>query len=88
MVYAWTTDAEIAKKAECGGAVTSLLKYALEHKMVDAVLAIKKGQDIYDAVPTLITDPKELARTRRVAPLRDAAHCQDRRRSISTGPRV
>jgi formate dehydrogenase subunit beta len=63
MVYAWTTDSEIAKQAECGGAVTSLLKYALEHKMVDAVLAIKKGQDIYDAVPTLIRDPKELAKT-------------------------
>ena len=63
MVYAWTTDSEIAKQAECGGAVTSLLKYALEHKMVDAVLAIKRGQDIYDAVPTLIRDPKELAKT-------------------------
>jgi|GEM_PF-4628220 len=33
---------ELQKKAECGGAVTSLLKYALEKKMVDAVLAIKK----------------------------------------------
>ena len=63
MYYAWTTDAEIAKKAECGGAVTTLLKFALEHKMVDAVLAITKGQDIYDAVPTLITDPKEVDKT-------------------------
>ena len=63
MVYAWTTDSEIEKKAECGGAVTSLLKFALEHKMVDAVLAITKGQDIYDAVPTLIKDPKDLAKT-------------------------
>jgi len=63
MVYAWTTDSEIEKRAECGGAVTSLLKFALEHKMVDAVLAIKRGQDIYDAVPTLIRDPKELAHT-------------------------
>jgi len=63
MYYAWTTDSEIEKKAECGGAVTSLLKFALEHKMVDAVLAITKGQDIYDAVPTLIKDPKDLAKT-------------------------
>ncbi|MDD1714498.1 MAG: Coenzyme F420 hydrogenase/dehydrogenase, beta subunit C-terminal domain [Methanoregulaceae archaeon] len=61
MVYAWTSDAEIAKKAECGGAVTTLLKYALENKMVDAVLAVQRGTDIYDAVPTLITDPKKLA---------------------------
>jgi formate dehydrogenase subunit beta len=63
MVYAWTTDPSIAKVAECGGAVTSFLKFALEHRMVDAVLAIKRGQDIYDAVPTLITDPKELVKT-------------------------
>jgi len=63
MYYAWTTASEIEKKAECGGAVTSLLKFALEHKMVDAVLAITKGQDIYDAVPTLIKDPKDLVKT-------------------------
>jgi formate dehydrogenase subunit beta len=63
MVYAWTADSEIAKNAECGGAVTTLLKFALEHKMVDAVLAIRRGQDIYDAVPVLIRDPKELAKT-------------------------
>jgi formate dehydrogenase subunit beta len=60
MVYAWTNDQDIAKKAECGGAVTTLLKYALENRMVDAVLVIKKGQDIYDAVPTLVTSPREL----------------------------
>ena len=63
MLYAWTTDSAIAAKAECGGAVTALLKYALETRMVDAVLAIKKGQDVYDAVPTYITDPKELKDT-------------------------
>ena len=49
MLYAWTNDAEIQKKAELGGAVTSLWKYALESKMVDAVLAITKGVDLYDA---------------------------------------
>jgi len=63
MYYAWTSDAEIAKKAECGGAVTSLLKFALEKKMVDAVFGVTRGQDIYDAVPTLITDPKEVEKT-------------------------
>jgi len=60
MVYAWTTDADLAKKAECGGAVSGLLKYALENKLVDAVLAVKKGADLYDAVPTFITDPKQI----------------------------
>jgi len=63
MFYAWTADAELQKKAECGGAVTQLLKFALEKKMVDGVFAVKRGQDIYDAVPVYITDPKELDQT-------------------------
>jgi formate dehydrogenase subunit beta len=60
MVYAWTNDAGLAKKAECGGAVTELLKYALESKTVDAVLAVMRGVDLYDAVPVLVTNPKDL----------------------------
>jgi formate dehydrogenase (coenzyme F420) beta subunit len=63
MLYAWTTNADLASKAECGGAVTALWKYALEHKLVDAVFAVKKGVDLYDAVPVLITDPKDLDST-------------------------
>lgn len=60
MLYAWTNDAHLAKKAECGGAVTELLKYALESKTVDAVLAVKRGVDLYDAIPTIVTNPKDL----------------------------
>ncbi|MGC9435179.1 MAG: Coenzyme F420 hydrogenase/dehydrogenase, beta subunit C-terminal domain [Methanomicrobiales archaeon] len=63
MVYAWSADADLLEAGECGGAVTTLLKYALESGMVDAVLAVKRGQDIYDAVPVLITDPAELVET-------------------------
>jgi len=63
MLYAWTTSPDIAGVAECGGAVTGLLKYALENNIVDAVLAVKRGVDIYDAVPTLITDPADMAET-------------------------
>ena len=63
MLYAWTNDAEIQKKAELGGAVTSLWKYALEAKVVDAVLVISKGKDLYDAKPTLVTKPEDLAKT-------------------------
>jgi formate dehydrogenase (coenzyme F420) beta subunit len=63
MYYAWTTNKGLAEKAECGGAVTGLLKYALENKIVDAVLAVKKGKDLYDAVPTIITDPKDMDQT-------------------------
>jgi len=60
MLYAWTNDAGLLKKAECGGAVTELLKYALESKTVDAVLAVTRGIDLYDAVPTLVTNPRDL----------------------------
>jgi formate dehydrogenase (coenzyme F420) beta subunit len=63
MLYAWTTDKEIADKAELGGAVTGLLKFALEKKIVDAVFAVKRGTDLYDAVPTLVTNPADLKDT-------------------------
>ena len=63
MLYAWTNDADIKKKAELGGAVTALWKHALESKVVDGVLVIKRGVDLYDAQPVFITDPKELAQT-------------------------
>ncbi|WP_292393686.1 Coenzyme F420 hydrogenase/dehydrogenase, beta subunit C-terminal domain [Methanoculleus sp. UBA303] len=63
MVYAWAADADVLKKGECGGAITALQQYALKSGMVDAVLAVKKGQDIYDAVPTLVTNPADLAET-------------------------
>jgi formate dehydrogenase subunit beta len=63
MFYAWAADAVCQERGECGGAITALLTHALKSGMVDAVLAVKKGQDIYDAVPTLITDPAEIAET-------------------------
>jgi len=63
MFYAWAADAACQERGECGGAVTALLTYALRSGMVDAVLAVKRGQDIYDAVPTLVTDPEEMAET-------------------------
>jgi formate dehydrogenase subunit beta len=63
MLYGWAKDSEILKKGECGGAVTALLKHALESKMVDAVVAIKKGKDLYDAVPVVITNPDDIAQT-------------------------
>ena len=63
MFYAWSGDKAIHDKGELGGAVTTLFKFALENKIVDAVLAIRKGKDLYDAQPVLITDPKDLVNT-------------------------
>jgi len=63
MYYAWSADKATQDKGECGGAVTTLLKHALDTKMVDAVLAVTRGADLYDARPVLITDSKDLAKT-------------------------
>jgi formate dehydrogenase subunit beta len=63
MYYAWSADEGLRKKGECGGAVSALLKHALESKMVDAVLAVKKGGDLYTAEPTLITNPADIDKT-------------------------
>ncbi|MDO9539489.1 MAG: Coenzyme F420 hydrogenase/dehydrogenase, beta subunit C-terminal domain [Methanocalculus sp.] len=60
MLYAWASTEEGVKKGECGGAVTALLKYALESKMVDGVLVVKKGADIYDATVEVVTNPAEV----------------------------
>jgi formate dehydrogenase subunit beta len=62
MYIARSSEEEIAKKAECGGAVSSLLKFALESKRVDVVVGVKaRDGDRYDGVPVVITDPKEIA---------------------------
>ena len=64
MYLARSSDDEILSKSEYGGAVTALLEFALESKMVDAVLAVKaRGGDRYDGVPTLITDPEAVVET-------------------------
>ncbi len=63
MFYATTNDDDIKMKAQNGGAVTTLMKFALESKMVDAVLVVVKGADIYDGVPTLITRPDDVIKS-------------------------
>lgn len=64
MHIARSSDKETLEKAECGGAVTSLLKFALKSGRVDSVLAVKaRDGNRYDGVPVLITDPKEVIET-------------------------
>jgi len=64
MYIARSSDKKIHEKAECGGAVTSLLKFALESGRVDAVLAVKaRDGNRYDGVPVLVGDPEELIET-------------------------
>lgn len=63
LLYARAKDESIRKKGETGGTITALLKYLLESHTVDAVYTMKKGADIYDAQPVLITKPEEIIQT-------------------------
>jgi len=64
MYLARSSNERILEKAEYGGLVTSLLRFALKSEMVDAVLALKpRDGDRYDGIPTLITDPEKVIET-------------------------
>lgn len=64
MYLAWSLDEQTLEKAECGGAVTSLLKFALESGCVDAALTVRpRNGNRYEGVPFLITDPEEVIET-------------------------
>jgi formate dehydrogenase subunit beta len=63
MIYAWASDPNLRKRGESGGAITALLKFALEAGIVDAVLGVRRGLDLYDARPVLITDPQDVEET-------------------------
>lgn len=62
-LLARASDGEIVEKGECGGAVTSIFKYLLDKEIVEGVLALSRGIDVYDGVPTLIEDSNELIKT-------------------------
>lgn len=59
-----SSDKEIIEKAECGGVVTSLLKFALDNGRVDAALTVKaRDGNRYDGIPVLVTDSKDIVET-------------------------
>ena len=62
-VLAKSQNDEILKAGECGGAVTSIFKYLLDEEIVDGVLALKPVDDVYDGIPTFITDSDDLIET-------------------------
>jgi formate dehydrogenase subunit beta len=64
MYLAWSSDDEVVKRADSGGVITSLLKFALDSKRVDAVLAVKaRDGNRYDGIPVLVSDPEEIIGT-------------------------
>lgn len=62
-VLAKSKNSEILEAGECGGAVTSIFKYLLDEGIVDGVLAISPGDDIYDGIPTFVTNSEDLINT-------------------------
>ena len=60
MWYGWSSDPLVRQSAASGGVVTSLLQYLLKTGVVDAVCAVRKGEDLFDSRPVLITDPDEV----------------------------
>ncbi|WP_394351606.1 Coenzyme F420 hydrogenase/dehydrogenase, beta subunit C-terminal domain [uncultured Methanobrevibacter sp.] len=62
-VLARSKNPDIQEAGECGGAVTSIFKYLLDENIVDGVLALSPGDDIYDGVPTFVTDSEDLIKT-------------------------
>ena len=62
-VLARSSNEEIHKAGECGGAVTSIFKYLLDEGLVDGVLALRPCDDVYDGIPTLITNSEDLIGT-------------------------
>jgi formate dehydrogenase subunit beta len=64
MYIARSRDESILKRAESGGAVTSILKCALESGQVDGVVVVKaKNGDRFSGIPVLITNPDGLLET-------------------------
>jgi formate dehydrogenase subunit beta len=64
MYLARAGDKDISERGEHGGVVTSLLKFALESKNVDAVVATKaRESNRYNGIPVLITEPDKIIET-------------------------
>ena len=64
MHIARSSDETILKKGETGGAVTSVLKCALENGDVDGVVTVKSSNgDRFSGLPVLITNPEDLIDT-------------------------
>ncbi|MDF1539236.1 MAG: Coenzyme F420 hydrogenase/dehydrogenase, beta subunit C-terminal domain [Candidatus Thorarchaeota archaeon] len=59
-----STDTEILAHSESGGAVASILKCALDAKLIDGVVAVKaKNGDRFAGIPVLLQDSSDLLET-------------------------
>jgi len=55
-----SSEKQIVEKAENGGVVTSLLKFALKSRLVDTVVAVKKGKNRYEGLLSFMTESEEV----------------------------
>jgi len=59
MYVGWSTKDDVRKRGGSGGLVTSMLAAALEKKLVDAVVVLKKINE-FEAVPIITSDVNEV----------------------------
>ena len=62
-ILAKSKENEITDSGACGGAVSSIFQYLLANELVDGVLTLNKGIDVYDGVPKLLTSAEEVIET-------------------------
>lgn len=64
MYIARSLEKTVLERVESGGAVTSILRYALKTGQVDGVVTVKaKNSDRFSGIPVLITNPEDLLDT-------------------------
>lgn len=62
-ILARAKNEELRTQGACGGAVSALFEYLLDQKIVEGVLTLAKGEDVYDGIPTLLTEPSQIKET-------------------------
>lgn len=62
-LLARSKNPKILEKGECGGAVSSIFQYLLDKEIVDGVLTLERGEDVYDGIPSLIEDSEDIIKT-------------------------
>jgi len=62
-LLARSKNPEILDEGECGGAVSSIFQYLLDKELVEGVLTLTRGEDIYDGIPSLIEEAEDVLKT-------------------------
>ncbi|NHJ19624.1 MAG: NADPH-dependent glutamate synthase [Candidatus Lokiarchaeota archaeon] len=63
ILTAQTTDKKIAKVAQDGGIVTSLLKLAFKEKLIDGALVVTESNEPLNPIPILVNSHEDLLKT-------------------------